>query len=245
MKFPTLTFAVLATAWSAAPLAADVAYVIDKLLVGVHQEKDLNSAIVKVLPTGTRLDVLQRDGELAEVKDADGTTGWVDTAYLMAEEPAELRVKELTNEIAGLKKKLSAGPSAAEPASDRDELTKENTELKGKLSTEKLKVGELQTKVSALEAQIAARPTTPADTVIADLEQKNQSLARELEAATQANNQLEAELRQNGGPLVPIAVDTLSTPVIVGVVAALVLAFGGGIYCMDYLNRRRHGGFRV
>ena len=52
--------------------AAETAFVVDKLLVGVHLEEDLNSAIVKVLPTGSKLEVLARKGETARIKDAAG-----------------------------------------------------------------------------------------------------------------------------------------------------------------------------
>ena len=222
--------------------AAETAYVVDKLLVGVHQEKDLNSAIIKVLPTGTKLSVTQRDGELAEISDADGTSGWVDAAYLMAEIPAQLRVTELEKEIAALKSRPSGD---GEPDGDREQLMKENTELKGKLSAEKLKVGELQAEVGTLQTKVAARPTTPADTVIEALETEKQSLVRELESALQSSKQLESQLKAQTPSRLPVAVDSFSAPVLGTFVFLLLVAFGGGIYFMDYLNRRRHGGFRV
>jgi SH3 domain protein len=252
MKRRSLALAVLAlTCWIPAA-AADTAYVIDKLLVGVHQDRDLNSAIIKVLPTGTKLDVLKRDGELALIKDPEGTNGWVDAAYLMEEPPATLKLEMLSDENAALAAKLKAGAGAtatnADPAAseERDELTKENTELKRKLSAAKLKTEELQGKVSRLESEVAERPITPADTVIAELEAANKTLARELEAAVQNNKELESELDQPQTlPILPVVVESFSTPVLAGIAVALLLAFGGGVYLMDYLNRRRHGGFRV
>ena len=246
MKLRTLTLtALVLVAWLPAS-AADTAYVIDKLLVGVHQDRDLNSAIIKVLPTGTKLEVLARDGELAEVRDTDGTTGWVDAAYLMTDAPAAERVEALTAEVAALKQQVADGGTA--PAGDRDELTKENTDLKGKLSAAKLKVGQLEAAVSTLEAKIANRPLTEADTIIEELERKNQALARDLESAVQASKRLESELdRQDASSAMPVVVESLSlsTPVLAVFGIGLVLAFGGGVYAMDYLNRRRHGGFRV
>ncbi len=244
MKLRPLLPAALLVFLSLPAFCAETAYVIDKLLVGVHQDKDLNSAIVKVLPTGTKLEVLQRDGELAEVRDEDGTSGWVDAAYLMEQAPAEIRVQTLMTENEDLRKKLAAGGSETPAAGDRDELAKENTDLKGKLSAAKLKVGELQATVGALEAKAAARPTTPADTVIAELEKENRKLARELEAAVQKNGRLESEL-DDRDPVIPVAINGFSTPVVVGLGVAFLLAFGGGVYFMDYLNRRRHGGFRI
>ena len=65
----------LVVSWSA---CAETAYIIDKLLVGLHEDKALNSAIIKLLPTGTRLFIIKREGNLAQVKTPGGTTGWVD-----------------------------------------------------------------------------------------------------------------------------------------------------------------------
>ncbi len=251
MKLFTLMAATLALIWCMPATAADTVYVIDKLLVGVHQDRDLNSAIIKVLPTGTKLEVVERDGELALIKDRDGISGWVDVAYLMKEAPAQLKVKTLSEENAALTAKLAAASSVdsktdADTAKARDELTKENTELKRKLAGEKLKIGELQTKVGTLESKVANRPVTPADTIIAELEGANEKLTRDLEAAVQSNSALKSELdRRHGSASSPVEVKSFSLPVFAVFGVGLLLAFGGGLYFMDYLGRRRHGGFRV
>ena len=78
--------------------AAETAYVIDRLLVGVHEDKSLNSAIIKVLPTGTSLEILTRDGDFAQVRTTDGSIGWIDANYVMSEKPAQLVVVELEAE---------------------------------------------------------------------------------------------------------------------------------------------------
>jgi len=88
MKIRLFQILALIGTFPAAVNAAENAYVIDKLLVGVHQDQNLTSAIIKVLPTGTKLEVLKREGELALVKDAQGASGWVDSAYLMEAAPA-------------------------------------------------------------------------------------------------------------------------------------------------------------
>jgi SH3 domain protein len=231
-------------------LAADTAYVIDKLLVGVHQDKNLNSAIIKVLPTGTKLEVKKRDGELALIKDPNGVEGWIDAAYLMEEVPAGIAVTQLEAEVAALTSKLEAGgtsPSGKPVSSnERDQWLKENTELKRDLSAGKLKIAEFQTKVAALESKAASRVTTPADTVIEELEAANLELSRGLERSIQANQRLESELEERDDqPGLTVHAGSLSTPIVAGFGLGLLLTFGSGVYFMDYLNRRRHGGFRV
>ena len=249
MKFRPLITAVLALVLSLPSLAAENAYVIDKLLVGVHQDQDLNSTIIKVLPTGTKLEVVRREGELALVKDPGGTSGWVDAAYLMEEVPAALKLKQLVDENAALAAKLKAAPTSTDGAPtsvERDNLTSENTELKRKLAAAKIKSGELQAKIGKLEAKITERVSTPADTIITELKATNQTLTRELERAIQKNQKLESELdEQPGLPIPSVEIETFSMPVLVSFCVALLLAFGGGAYLVDYLSRRRHGGFRV
>ena len=222
---------------------------IDKLLVGVHQDKNLDSAIIKVLPTGTKLEVKKREGELALIKDPSGVEGWIDSAYLMEEIPASIAVTQLQAEVATLTSKLKEGSGAPNgkpvPSDERDQLLKENTELKRDLSASKLKIAEFQTKIGALESK-ASRATTPADTVIEELEAANLELAKKLEGSVQANRRLESELEERDDqPGQTIHADSLSAPIMAGFGIAVLLAFGVGIYLMDYLNRRRHGGFRV
>ena len=251
MKISLSILTILVLILSHLVAAAEDAYVIDKLLVGVHQDQDLDSAIIKVLPTGTKLEVIKLEGELALIKDPEGTSGWVDAAYLMEEVPASIRLKALTDENAALSAKLNApaSPTAsanAATSAERDELTNENTELKGKLSAEILKSGQLQSKIGKLETEAAERASTPADTRIAELEVANKALSRDLESTVQTNQKLALRLVPQSTSSDPtVVIGSYSAPVLVGFGIAILLAFGAGAYLIDYLNRRRHGGFRV
>ena len=155
MRSPaTLLSALLLCTCSAAP-KAEPAYVIDKLLVGIHETKDPDSAIVKVIATGAALEVIKREGDAANVREAGGAAGWIDAAYLSIELPARQRVAELEKSKIALEDKLkqlegaarggAPGAAVALASAEIDSLTKENTELKGKLSDEKLRAETLQT----------------------------------------------------------------------------------------------------
>ena len=240
-------------------LSADTTYVIDKLLVGVHQEKDLDSAIIKVLPTGTRLEVLRREGELAYIEDPDQTRGWVDVAYLTIERPAELRVAELERDKTALESRiqtLQQQPSTGAPVIDNtaevraaqaqiEALTKENTDLKGKLSGERLRAGKFQSELSALRAEVK-QTETPPDVRITELERIRKELGNSLEDATERITKLEAQSsKEDVAALLPMVLEAYATTLLVFVGAIAILAFGIGVYCMDLLIRKRHGGFRV
>ncbi|MEM7465366.1 MAG: TIGR04211 family SH3 domain-containing protein [Pseudomonadota bacterium] len=237
---------------------AQTAYVIDQLLVGLHAEKNLDSAITKVLPTGTALDVLERDGELAKVRDTAGNEGWIDAAYLMDTRPARIRVNELEQSNTQLKAELEAVRNA-EPSSTTttetgeggrsetvDKLTNENTELKRKLSAEMVNNAQLTEKLNTAEAKLGDRPISPAETRVTELESEITSLKRELENSLQDNKTLKAHNRQSLSDAIPsVNIEAFSWPVAVAILILALIAYGLGIYTMDYLNRRRHGGFRV
>jgi len=264
LKFIQLTAAVALISLPFRSIA-ETAYVIDQLLVGVHAEKNLESAIIKVLPTGSMLEILERDGELARVKDNTNTEGWIDVAYLMNNPPARIMVERLERANASLQGQLEAAQNSSStnvqppagqravsqrPVSDNsalaDKLTKENTELKRKLSTELINSTKMTEEMNRYKAQLTGRPLSAAETQVTELEKSVTELNRDLEKSLQANKRLKAENRESIGEILPeVRFDSFSWPIAVALLILIALAYGGGIYTMDYLSRRRHGGFRV
>ena len=242
-----------------AAAAADTAYVIDKLLVGIHESRDTDSAIIKVVPTGTKLDVLKRDGDVANVSEPGGASGWVDAAYLSTEPPAQLRIAELEKDKAALEEQLKhaeqasrGGPPAAAGAplseatgAEIDALTKENTALKGKLSDEKLRAETLQTEVSSLRAQVKSTAVPP-DTRLVELERSRDELEQDLEEARAKLGEYAARTSLDDvAALVPVVLREYAKSLVLLVLVLLAVGFGAGVYVLDLQNRRRHGGFRV
>ncbi len=250
---PLAATVLLALASTAA--AAETAYVIDKLLVGLHAEKALDSEIVKVLPTGIRLEVLQREGELAQVREPDGATGWVDAAYLMPDPPAALRVdeleaknKELTAELTKARERLEAlqagagDPAAAQAQAALAELRNEMAELQKRLASERLRAGELQARVSELQGAMAAGAA--GDDELRALQAQNAELRSRLAAMSLGSADASGE--SSWHELAVIGQRLLhSRALVIALLALVAIAFALGVYLTDYLQRRRHGGFRV
>ncbi len=231
-------------------LAAEAAFVIDKLLVGVHKTADLNSAIVKVLPTGTELSVLARKGELAQIKDPEGVTGWVDAAYLMKEPPAASVLAQLKQEKISLTERLRrletatrSGRTEAADLAKVDVLTNENTDLKSQLSSQKLKNGELEEELKTLRKTVGSGAGS---SVAGELQNANLELRKNLDTAQARLSELEAELASSSATG-RLAAAARTTPWWAWLVLALLLAaaFAGGVWLTDWLARRRHGGFRI
>ncbi|MGH6830347.1 MAG: TIGR04211 family SH3 domain-containing protein, partial [Methylocella sp.] len=195
---------------------------------GIHKDKDLESEIIKVLPTGTRLEVLKREAGLAQIKGPEGITGWVDAVYLMPERPARMvadaldkQNKKLHAEVKQLKEHLkrlrpaSAGPAAPNAsraqerdlqASETEKLREQNAALTRSLEEQRLRAEELQTRLATLTASISGTaPPSP------------------------ANEPFIAKFKLH----------------LIFAALALALGAGWGFYLADYLQRRRHGGFRI
>jgi hypothetical protein len=147
--------AALAFAFAVLPLAAPprvcaaTAYVSDELVLGVYAQQNQQGARLTTLHSGARVETLGVEGEYTQVQLADGTTGWVKSAFLVAHEPAAARVKELEDEISRAR---ATTPGLAEAAA-RSELERLRQELADKQS-------QLQ---SALERNAAAGPARPPD----------------------------------------------------------------------------------
>lgn len=82
---------------------AQTAYVTDILRLGLHRAEDTSDQPFRNLVSGTELEVLSRTTNYARVRTADGQEGWVKSAYLVDEKPAQLRVAEVEAELAELR----------------------------------------------------------------------------------------------------------------------------------------------
>jgi hypothetical protein len=111
------------TLYSAAAIAA-TAYVTDELVLNVYAEENNQGQRLATLHSGASVEALSVNGEFTQVRLADGTTGWVKSAFLTVKEPASFRVKQLEEE---LERTRATTPALAEAAarSEVDRLSRE------------------------------------------------------------------------------------------------------------------------
>jgi SH3 domain protein len=95
---------------------AETAYVTDVLRLGIHNAQDTSDRPFDNLVSGTPLEVLERVPNYARVRTTDGQQGWVKSAYLVAEKPAQLRVAEVEAELEKLRAELAVARTAHEQA---------------------------------------------------------------------------------------------------------------------------------
>jgi len=232
-----------------ATLQAETVYIKDSLLVGLHEEKSIDSAILKILPTGTALEVLNRENDFVNVRSPNGVVGWISKSYLVANDPdknqgtdaaasaAQTRIRELQAEVQNIKMQQARTEQQSEQTINSDEVAKlniENANLKQQIISDKLKSGELQAQLAELKNQLSKSGS-------------NKELASKMQLLTETNTQLEdkiKQLQQGRNITKPFAGDLdIHNPVILSGIA-LLLGLFIGILLMDWRARRRHGGLR-
>jgi len=104
---------------------AATAYVTDELVLGVYATQNTQGQRLATLHSGAVVETLSANGDSTEVRLADGTTGWVKTAYLTNSAPATVRIKQLQEE---LDRSRATTPALAE-AAERSEVARLTREL--------------------------------------------------------------------------------------------------------------------
>ncbi len=124
---------------------AETRYVSDRLEIQMRTGKGTQFKILRMLPSGTRLEVLEVDQEngYTRVRSPSGVEGWVLSRYLMKGKAARDRLAEAEKKLARLElenRKLSGsvGELQNEKGSidqERGSLSKENRKLSQELDT--------------------------------------------------------------------------------------------------------------
>ncbi len=109
--------------------SAETVYVGDTLRVGVRTEPTGVGAVVSVVTTGAKLEVLERRGSQMRVRTPNGVEGWVKGAYLSRAKPASVLVDEASEKIESLKSELEAA---------RKNVPKEDVENRNAILQQKL-----------------------------------------------------------------------------------------------------------
>jgi SH3 domain protein len=165
-------------------LYARTMYVSDTFEVVLRSEKEIaGSNIIKILPTGTPLEVVGMDGSWAVVKLSDDRTGYVLKRYLISRLPYKLTAERLQEEAQQQKGRL-------------DELTKElktlrqdNAKLRKTNSQQESQLTETIRKYDRLHEDSSQFLKLKSD--YADLQQVHYDTQKELAAVTKKNHDLE------------------------------------------------------
>lgn len=102
-----------------------VVYVTDKLILGMKDNPEGKGKNLKLLRSGTRLEVLERQGPFSKVRTPEGLVGWAKTTFMVNDKPAILMVKELETENKELRKEIEK----LKKSSDKTQIKEKIVEL--------------------------------------------------------------------------------------------------------------------
>ena len=163
--------------------AAETVWVSDQFEVMLRTGPSTGNAIERMLPSGTALEVLERDDEsgYAKVRTAAGTEGWVLTRYLMNEPSAREQLTTLTKRLTN---------ANAEGSS----LTSQLGAIRGEYDSAKQKIAALEKEKKQLEEDLAEIKRTAAN--VLSINDQNKDLRDQLSAAEIRADTLEQQNRE-------------------------------------------------
>jgi len=135
------------------PAIAVTVYVTNSLQFGLHADKSTDSPVIKVVASGTPLEVIKSDDKTTFVRTAEGQEGWIDNSYLLQNNPTAsittsgtdgtleqqlktemVRTGELQVEVAELRKRLGQNLNNDSLYEKIDQLTVEKKQLEVQLA---------------------------------------------------------------------------------------------------------------
>lgn len=102
-----------------------VVYVTDKLILGMKDNPEGSGKNLKSLRSGTKLEVLERQGKFSKVRTPEGLVGWAKSTFMVKDKPAILIVKELKTENKELRKEIEK----LKKTTNKDQVTEKIVEV--------------------------------------------------------------------------------------------------------------------
>lgn len=178
---------------AAAPGMAATRWISDVLTVPLRSgPSNAHRILHRGLPSGTALEVLSVDeaSGFAHVRTDNGTEGWVNAQYLVAEPIARDQLVVAQRRIQSLERQLAErGKQVTELTSTGSAATATNAELTGEVNRLTAELAELK-RISADALAIDARA--------AELDQLNGRLRTEIDELVEENRALGSSVEQRG-----------------------------------------------
>jgi SH3 domain protein len=140
-----ICFAILLLGCLNGTVAAEVGYVTDDIKITLRRGQGTDFKILKMLPSGARLEILQEhaDSGYTKVRTQDGVEGWVLSHQLMSEPSAREQLDDVQAELARLREGKSSFLDEIEELREQktsseqrmDQLEVDNRKLSQELAT--------------------------------------------------------------------------------------------------------------
>jgi len=163
--------------------ATEYQYVSDQLVITLRTGQGSAYQIIRTLPSGTRLEVLEMtDTGYARVRTDNGAEGWIRSQYLSPEPIARLKLEATENKLNKLKaENTNLQEKTKKLRKQRHELENKNKDLLSRVKTAESQLSRL--------GEVAAKPLL-LDKENRKLQQQNISLEKRLQMMAQENQVL-------------------------------------------------------
>jgi len=178
-KWPVLLLCMIPLA----NVGAEPGWISDQFEVMLRTGPSTSNAIERMLPSGTALEVVERDVEsgYSRVRTAAGTEGWVLTRYLMGEASAREQLTTLTGRLTNANAQGST-------------LTSQLGAIKGEYDSATGQIASLEREKQQLENELAEIKRTAANVLA--INSQNQELREQLTTAEIAAATIEQQNRE-------------------------------------------------
>jgi SH3 domain protein len=162
-------------------IAEEIFYVNDHLVITLRAGKGGEYRILRTLPSGAELRVIEADGEYVRVSTTDGTEGWVGKQYLRDTPTARIQLKEVSKKLERYEQENDSLKESV------NQLKNENKALKSSNQSLEKDNSRFEKENSKI-MEIASRPL--------ELESKNKKLSTESVKINAEIKQLSSENRE-------------------------------------------------
>lgn len=83
-------------------------FVSERLYLGIYELPDSSTTPIKMLPSGSEVEVMEKQDDFLRIRMADGTEGWARAEFITDNIPASLTIKQITNQRDQLQAQLNA-----------------------------------------------------------------------------------------------------------------------------------------
>jgi uncharacterized protein YgiM (DUF1202 family) len=267
-----ITQALILCALLGASLAAQAAFITDKLEVEVYSQRFNQGTVLKKLAGGSSVEVLMADGQYSRIRTSDNITGWIETRYLSNEKPLQLQYLELLAKNHTLEADLKAAQeqlaaaAATPPANPDNGLSDEEiADLQQRAKDAgwmRVELKKARDRVAQLEADMKGKSQSSADSQqeLSKLRSANKELEERLAAALLINKQQEPDTGK-ADATEPAATEAIKTATAASpadqhwsvniewffgsLLVTLIVGIIAGMTWLDNRIRQRHGGFRI
>ena len=237
----------LLTTLSASLAFANTVYITDKITVDIYSDKAAQGKLIKSLPSGTVVDVLTRENEVAKVRTRDKVVGWIETKYLTNEKPTQIeylqlavKYKEAQAKIEDYQTRLLQMQELRKEAKTADwlrnrlnENQKTEDSLNQELKFKDITIAELKITVANLEDQLI-NTKAELNNILA-----SGGAASHQVAITSNNNISEQDLYSTNSSV------SFYTWLVLSLAVTLIIGILMGFVLIDYKVRKKHADVRL